>query len=285
MEFSKPNAASRPNCSVANLRKERIWSVLEPSKEGDAVSRWFDFAILILILISTLAIVLESVESLQIRYGSIFKTLELILVSVFTAEYLARTWACTADARFRRPVIGRLRHAAQPLMIFDLLAIAPFFLLAVGIDLRFVRVLRSFRVLRLAKLTRYSSAVRLMGKVIRRSWDELAVTVFVISIFIVLASILIHAAEHQAQPKVFSDVPSSMWWAVVTLTTVGYGDAYPITAIGKVIAGFIAILGIGLLALPTAILGSAFVEELSAAKRKRKASSCPHCGKSIDHDH
>ena len=175
-------------------------------------------------------------------------------------------------------------------MIIDLLAIAPFFLMAAGVDFRFVRVLRAFRVLRLAKLTRYSKALQLMGRVLRRSWDELAVTIFAIAVLVTLASIVMYSVEHEAQPKKFGDIPSTLWWAVITLTTVGYGDTYPITVAGKCIAGVIALLGVGLLAFPTAILGSAFVKELDAEKHaKEKPSSCPHCGKPIDpgpdHDH
>ena len=260
------------------LSRKRVWEIVEVARGDDVASRVFDAVIICLILASTAAIVLESVAGVRERYQLAFDVFEWISVSVFTIEYVARLWACPVDERFRHPVWGRLRFASRPLLMIDLLAIAPFFMLSAGLDLRFVRVLRAFRVLRIAKLTRYSKALQLMGRVLRRTWDELAVTLFAIAIMLVLASILMYAVEHNAQPEKFADIPTTMWWAVITLTTVGYGDVYPITVLGKCTAALISVLGVGLLALPTAILGAAFVDELAAPKK----AHCPHCGEKLE---
>ncbi len=264
--------------SRAPATQRRAWEVVEVAKGDDRSSRVFDIVILTLIVLSVVAIVLESVDSVRTRFGELFDAFETICVVVFSVEYLTRLWACTADPRYRQAVTGRLRFLITPLAMVDLLAILPYYMGAVGVDLRFVRMLRVFRLFRLAKLVRYTRALQLIGRVFRRSWHELVVTAFVIGVLAIVAACLMYFAEHSAQPEVFPDVPSTMWWAVITLTTVGYGDAFPITPLGKILAAAIALLGVGLLALPTAILGSAFVEELS-----ERRATCPHCGKLL-HD-
>jgi voltage-gated potassium channel len=252
---------------------------VEVAAVGDRASRIFDLVILSLILLSTVAVVLESVDSIRTQFELEFAVFELFCVLIFTVEYAVRIWSCVEYERFKRPVRGRLRFALRPMLIIDLIAVAPFFLALVGLDMRFVRLLRVFRILRLGKLARYLDALQLMAKVLRRSWDELAVTLLVISVLLVMSATLMYVVEHESQPEVFSDIPATMWWAIVTLTTVGYGDVYPVTMLGKVLASIIAILGIGILALPTAILGSAFVEELQGSRKKR---SCPHCGEPLE---
>lgn len=264
------------NDQSAPRLQRRTWEIVEVAADDDYWSRVFDVGILALIVLSVVAIVLESVDSLRDRYERTFDLFESACVVLFTAEYALRLWACTADPRYRGALVGRARFAVTPLAVVDLLAILPFYLGAVGVDMRFVRILRVFRLFRLAKLVRYSRALQLIGRVFRRSWNELVVTVFVITVLAIVAACLMYFAEHDTQPAVFPDIPTALWWAVITLTTVGYGDAFPVTALGKLFAGSISILGVGLLALPTAILGSAFVEELDRAEKL-----CPHCGKPI----
>ena len=161
--------------------------------------------------------------------------------------------------------------------LIDLLAILPFFLTFISLDLRFIRTLRLFRLFRVFKFVRYSNSLRLFGKVIKHKKEELIVTATIMFVLVILTSSFIYLAEHEAQPDKFTDIPSSMWWAIVTLTTVGYGDVFPVTPLGKIFAAIIAILGIGMFALPTGILGASFVEEIDKMKAKEKAS-CPHCG-------
>ncbi|MCE5278070.1 MAG: ion transporter [Planctomycetaceae bacterium] len=146
---------------------------------------------------------------------------------------------------YSRPVLGRLRAAASPMMLIDLLAILPFYLPFIDADLRFLRSLRLLRIFRLAKIARYSNALQTLGRVLGNHKVELAATGFVMLILLILSSTLMYYAENDAQPQAFSSVPASMWWAVATMTTVGYGDMCPVTPLGKVLGSFIAILGIG----------------------------------------
>jgi len=163
--------------------------------------------------------------------------------------------------------------------LVDLVAILPFYLPLVLTDLRILRLIRLFRLLRLLKMLRYSESLRIFTDVYRMKKSELAMVFMVILFLLVIASALIFHVEQEAQPEAFSSIPAAMWWGVATLTTVGYGDIYPITPLGKFLGAIIALLGIGLFALPAAILGSGFVGAL-----RRKASSkfyCPHCSEEI----
>lgn len=205
-------------------------------------------------------------------------------MSVFTIEYILRLWTCTADDRFRSPIKGRIRFAATPLALVDLMAILPFYLeiimLIRALDLRFIRALRLFRLFRLFKMGRYSEALKTLGNVLKQKKEELFITVFAILILLITASSLMYFVEKDAQPEAFSSILAAMWWGVSTLTTVGYGDIYPITAIGKFLGALIALLGIGMFALPAGILASGFAEEMQKKRGKRRI--CPHCGKDID---
>ena len=165
--------------------------------------------------------------------------------------------------------------------LVDLAAILPFYLpLFIKLDLRFVRALRLLRLFRIFKMGRYSSALQMLGRVVRAKKEEIFITALVLIMLLVVASGLMYYIEKDAQPKQFSSIPSAMWWGVATLTTVGYGDVYPVTAAGKILSAVIAILGIGLFALPTGILASGFIEELH--KKETGKIICPHCGKEID---
>jgi voltage-gated potassium channel len=255
----------------------RTREILEVAALGDRTSRMFDIAILSLIALNVATLVLATVESIDARLGAFFALVEIVSILIFTAEYLLRVWSATASERFSGAVRGRVRFAATPMALVDLLAILPFWLPFMGIDLRFLRAVRLFRVLRVAKLGRYSTALQTLARVFAAKKEELVVTVSLGGVLLLLASALIYFAENAAQPEVFSSIPAATWWAVATLTTVGYGDVYPITALGRVLGSLVAILGIGMFALPTGILGAAFVDEL----KRSKSTACPHCGQQI----
>ena len=257
------------------LRK-RMWEILDVAREGDSVSRAFDIGILTLIFLNVVAVILGSVASIYDEFSRAFDIFENVSIAVFAVEYLARVWSCTIDPRFSGPVRGRLRFAFSPMALVDLIAILPFFVPYLGLDFRAIRILRLLRILRVAKVWRYYAALQLMGNVFKAKKEELVLTGVVMVLILVLSSTLLFYAESSAQPKVFSSIPAAMWWAVATLTTVGYGDMYPVTAFGKICAGIIEVLGIGMFAIPTGILGAGFVEEIQMRKTKRV---CPHCGK------
>lgn len=239
--------------------------------------RGFGVWLIVLICLNVVAVILGTIEAVAQRIGPALAAFEVFSVVVFTIEYVLRLWSCTADPRFRHPFLGRVRYALTPMALVDLAAILPFYL-PVRADLRFARVLRLMRIFRVLKLARYVRAMELFADVARTKREELVLTTAVLALLLVMAASLIYFAENEAQPEVFSSIPASAWWAVTTLTTVGYGDTYPITPFGRVLGAVVAILGIGLFALPTAILGAGFVQ---AIEQRKTRPSCPHCGKPL----
>ena len=164
-------------------------------------------------------------------------------------------------------------------MLIDLLSFLPFYLPLVGMDLRIIRAVRLFRLFRLFKMGRYSQSLTKLANVIKSKKEELVITLFSGGVLLIIASSLMYFIEREAQPVVFGSIPNAMWWGAVTLTTVGYGDVYPVTLLGKFVGAFIAVLGIGLFALPAGIIASGFASELQ--KQKQKKIICPHFGKDI----
>ena len=260
--------------------RKRTWEILEPARTGDRASRYFDISMLALIFLNVVAVVAGSVTSIRAAHGWLLASFEAGSVAIFTLEYLARLWSCTTDARFRRPAAGRLRLALRPMTVVDLLSILPFYLPFVGVDLRSLRALRLLRVVRVAKIGRYYASLSLITKVFRSKKEELVLTTALMALLLVVSASVLYYCENAVQPDVFSSIPATMWWAVATLTTVGYGDMCPVTLSGRFAASIIAMLGIGMFALPTGILGAGFVEEIQ--KRRQGRLVCPHCGEEVD---
>ncbi|HSU16124.1 ion transporter [Longimicrobium sp.] len=278
VRFADCSPASPRHVALAITRR-RVWEILDPD-DGNATraERAFGAFILALIALNVAAVVLQSVRSLELRFSGAFRAFEVFSVLVFSAEYLARVWSCTEDPRYRGPVRGRLRFALSPMALVDVLAVLPFFAAAGAVDLRVLRAARLFRLVRLLKATRYIAAMRVFRHVLRTKREELVLTTAIMSMLLVVAASVMYFAENEAQPQKFSSIPESMWWAVATLTTVGYGDVYPVTPLGRLAGGCIAILGLGFFALPTAILGAGFVD---AVQMLKAPPVCPHCGKSV----
>lgn len=262
--------------------RQRVHAIVQPAQDGDVLSHTFDLGIMVLIVLNIAGIILESVAELRNGYGIWFWGFEVFSIVVFSVEYILRIWSCVEYPRYSRPLTGRLRYAASFMPAIDLLAVLPFYLPFVGLDLRFIRVVRLMRLFRVLKIGRYSKAMRTLGYVIRAKRGELGMTLFVLCLLLILASTMMYYAETGAQPEAFPHIPAAMWWAVATLTTVGYGDVFPVTVIGKVMGAVIAILGIGMFALPTGILGAGFVEEIQGRSRaENETVVCPHCGSKI----
>lgn len=258
--------------------RKRTWEIVEAAKAGDTASRVFDIAILALIFLNVIAVIVGSVQSVQERWRAFLDVFEIVSVLIFTVEYVARLWSCTVDPEYSGRIRGRLRLALRAMSIIDLLAILPFYLPFLGIDLRSLRVLRLLRILRVAKVGRYYSSLNLIKHVFQSKKEELVLTSALMGLLLVVSSSVLYYCENAVQPDAFSSIPATMWWAVATLTTVGYGDMYPVTLMGKFCASIIAILGIGMFALPTGILGAGFVE---AIQKKKGQHVCPHCGKEL----
>lgn len=260
--------------------KKKIYTILEVASGDDSLSRYFDIFILSLITVNGIAMILETVEILDQQFHAVFWWIEAVSVPIFTVEYVSRLWACTASPKHPHPVYGRISYALKPLSLVDLLAILPFYLTFLNVDLRTIRILRIFRILRLAKLTRYSSAIWTFYRVFSSKKDELIIALTTTAILLVLTSSFIYYAENPYQPDAFSSIPAAMYWGVITLTTVGYGDIVPITGLGKFLGALTGLLGIAIFAIPTGILASGFAEEIK--KRRAPPQMCPHCGKSLD---
>lgn len=242
--------------------RKRAYQILETASGRDGASRIFALCLITLITLNVIAIVLESVNSLSANYRSFFEHFELLSVIVFSVEYVLRVWASVEnqDRNYQHPVRGRLRHMFTPMALIDLIAILPFYLgIFMNLDLRFVRVLR---VLRIFKLTRYFSAIGVLLSVLKEESHSFGAALFILFIILILASGGIYVFEYEAQPRAFGSIPAAMWWAVATLTTVGYGDVTPITSGGKIFGACITIVGIGMVALPAGILASGFSDHL-----------------------
>lgn len=237
--------------------RRRIYEILEVAQSTDGLSRIVDISLIALVAGNVVAVILNSVQELAIRYQDLFDAFEKISVTVFSVELVLRIWIAVETPQ---PEVrgSRLRYIFSPLAIADIVAIIPFYLSAFfSVDLRFLRILR---LLRLFKLTRYSGAFASVTEVIRVNrgalWSALAILMFAI----VVASSAMYIVENKAQPDAFSSIPAAMWWAVVTLTTVGYGDVTPITSLGRFVASVITVLGVGMVALPTSIMASGFLD-------------------------
>lgn len=257
--------------------KKNVHRILNGDSRG-WIGRAVTAALTALIALTVVGFVLETVDAVQDIAGRAFHLFEVVSVVIFSLEYLLRVWACTADPKFSHPLTGRLRFMASPLLLVDLLAILPFYVGlfgTLGVDLRVLRALRL--VARSSRLGHHSAGIRTLGRVLQAKSNELLTVLAVLIVLLILASALMYYAENSAQPESFSSIPTTAWWGIVTLTTVGYGDMAPITAVGRVIAGVMAILGIGLFALPAGILGSGFMQEVERMKTDQQ-HICPHCG-------
>ncbi len=256
--------------------RNRIYGIIQIAQPGDTASRIFDIGIMFLIALNVIALIAETVESIYQAAPLIFRWFEIISVAIFTAEYMLRIWSCVTNPIYKKTILGRFRFAATPLAVIDILAILPFYLPLFSIDLRFLRIIRFVRVFRIIKFGKYSKAVQVLNRIFRAKSAQLMTTMSIMFILLVTASSFMYYAERNGQPEQFSSIPASMWWGISTLgrfpMTAGCSDMYPITGLGKVIASILAILGIGMFAIPTSILGAGFVEEMQSA------TVCSNCG-------
>lgn len=262
--------------------KKRVYAILEKSGTEEHHNRTFDYFIMSLIILNIVAIILETVKSIATGYYVYFRVIEYFSVAVFTIEYILRFWVCNLTEKYSKPIIGRIKFVLSPFALIDLFAVLPFYLpMLIHLDLRFIRAVRLLRLLRILKIGRYSESVHTLGNVFKRKKEELAITVFIVFILLIIVSSLMYYIENAAQPNQFSSIPAAMWWGICTLTTIGYGDIYPVTMFGKLLGALVAVFGIGMFALPAGILGSGFVEEM---QNKRKKIVCPYCKKEFEHN-
>lgn len=249
--------------------KKKVLKTINKAESKDRKSRYFDLFIMSLIILNVIVIMLETVDEYGSMYPDFFENFENLSVLIFTIEYIVRVWACTAIPKYSHPFWGRMKYMVSLGALVDLIAILPFFLpLVFTMNTLLLRMLRLFRLLRIFKLGRYLTAFQLIVGSITRRKEELVIVLGLIFIMLIISSSMMYYIEHEAQPDVFTSIPATMWWGVATLTTVGYGDVYPITPLGKLLGAFIAILGIGVFALPAGIIANSFEAELNKHRKK-----------------
>jgi voltage-gated potassium channel Kch len=252
--------------------RQKVHALVFPSKFGGELQKIFDIFIGIWVLLSVMAVILESVESIHYILNLQFVILDGVAVGIFSLEYFMRLYACVEEPGHKGSFMGRLKQAKSPATFIDFIAILPFFLevfLHHLLDLRFLRV---FRLSRLLKLTRNSDATDVLFRVIAREWPIMSAASFIMGLLLVLTASLGYLLEHDAQPEKFENIPQSIYWAVITLASVGYGDISPVTPLGRAMTSVLALLGIGIFAIPAALLASAFSDELIKDREALKAN-------------
>lgn len=276
------------------VSKKKVHGLLHPEIVGD--KHWdkiINVFIIVLIALNVIAVILETVTSFHSKYKDFFYYFDLVSVIVFTVEYLLRVWSSNHEEKYKHRIWGRLKYMVSAGALIDLIAILPFFLhlfFGLGIDLREIRILRLLRVLRLFRLTAYTKSAHMIANVFKKRINELAISFVLLIFLLIIASCAIYFAEHlhPENKYKFTSIPATMWWAVVTLTTTGYGDMYPMTYLGKAMSMVIMLSGVALFALPAGIITAGFLEEFRL-NRIKKTHRCPSCGEHIElddhHDH
>jgi len=248
--------------------RQKLYLIVYDSEKNNKLHVIFDFFIIIWVIISVICVVLESISSLAYYFSTVFTLIDTLAVGVFSTEYLMRIYTCVENPRYQHWLKGRLSTAKETANMIDLLSILPFFLetlLGHIFDLRFLRV---FRLMRLLKLMRYSDATKALMTSAKKEWPVMKASIFIMGLLVMLSACLGYVFEHEAQPDKFENIPQSIYWAVITLASVGYGDIVPITPMGRFITIILALLGIGIFAIPAAVLSSSLGEQLRVGREK-----------------
>ena len=242
--------------------RQKVFSLLHATPTSGALHRYVDRLIIWAVLVSVVCIVLETVPAIHSIFQHEFAFLEIATVALFSLEYIGRVYACCETAKYSDPFKGRLRYMMSIPALIDLVSILPYFLgilLHQVIDTRFLRI---FRLTRLLKVTRYTGTLNTLMKAINREKRVLFASAFMMLLLVVLTASLGFELEHDAQPDKFDTIPSAMYWAVITLASVGYGDISPITPLGRAMTVVISLIGIGIFAIPAGLMASAFTDQL-----------------------
>lgn len=257
-----------------SMTRHQLFLILHRPAPGTPFAGIVSFVLSSLIIVNCIAVSLETVKSIHEPYREFFRILEVASACVFLVEYLCRLWVCVEQPQFAAPVMGRVRYALRPLPLLDLLVLLTFF---APVDLRFLRVFRITRLLAVLHFDTFNRSMRAIVDAVARRKNLLVVAVVFMLVAVYCTAALIYFVEHSVQPEKFSSIPETVWWAVVTLTTIGYGDIFPITPLGKALTGAIVLFGIGIFALPTAILTAAILDVGHQAGKV-----CPHCNGELD---
>ncbi len=298
--------------------RARLYALLRPAGEAphaderlERASRRVDVFVVALIALDFVCFVLDSIPEVRARHGALLDAIVTVVLLTFTVEYALRLWTCVEDERFPDSARGRLRYVLTPMALVDLVAILPVLVVVaqlsflaplLPVELGSVRLLRLLRFVRLFKVVRYSSPLQVLVRSLWRIRGELSLVLLAEAIVVLIASVLMYAVEGGGP---FASIPEAMWWAVVTMTTVGYGDLVPQTLLGRAIGTAVMICGVALFAIPTGMIGASFVEEMSSERERRQRLRekrlerarelreqkretwtvvCPHCHAAFDAD-
>lgn len=253
--------------------RQKLFHILHKPSPSNAWARYVNYLLAALIVSNALFVAIETLPNINPAFRPYFYGFEVLSTSIFALEYLARLWVCVEQGRYADPVMGRIRYAMSPLPILDLLVIITFW---TTIDLRFLRVARMVRLLKVLNMAHFEQSLERVAAALNRRKELLIVAVVMMVLCIYASAAILYQVEHSAQPAVFSSIPNTLWWAMTTLTTIGYGDMVPVTPLGKLCAGLVSVFGIGVFALPTAIVTAAIVE---AGASDSGPNVCQHCGK------
>ena len=265
--------------------RKRVFATLEfaaiSGRQG--ISLYVKLGLISVIFLNSVAIIVHTIPEIRNNsfYNQVFQDFEVISVVIFTVEYFLRVWSCVEIPRYKDGWRGRARYIFSFWGLVDFLGIFPFYFSLYTSDFGIIRILRVFRLFRLYRATRYSHALKMIRTVLLETKEELLICFSFIFFTLFISSSVMYYLEHAAQPSRFSSIPATLWWGVITMTTTGYGDMYPITNLGKFFGGIILILGIALFALPTGIIASGFIEQVRRDKG-RKFIKCPHCNGWVD---
>jgi voltage-gated potassium channel len=260
--------------------RQRTYHALEFSARGRrGLSFIANIFLVSVIVINSVAIILHTIPEIRHDdfYESLFQDVEVVSVIIFTIEYWLRIWSCVENPKYPDTLRGRLKYAFSFWGIVDFLGIFPFYFTLLTSDFGIIRILRVFRLFRLFRITRYSHALKLIRDVIAETKEELVLSFAFIMLTLLISSSAMYYIEHDYQSDKFKSIPGSLWWGVITMTTTGYGDVYPITTAGKILGGIVSMLGVALFSLPTGIMAWGFVNHIQKQKSIHK-TRCPHCG-------
>jgi voltage-gated potassium channel len=256
-----------PEASTKSLR-HRLAVIFEDEEPRSALTRAFNMALAVLIVLNVSCVVLESVEEIRRHFARAFDLFEQVATAFFAVEYVCRVWASVDfhHQNYRDPLWGRLRYMRSFFALVDLVAVLPAVIGFFGAgDLR---VLRLLRLLRMLKLVRHSTTFGLLFAVLREEARSISALIFVLLLTVTISGSLMYMLEGEEQPAVFTSIPAAMWWAIETITTVGYGDMVPITAIGRILGGIVSIVGIGTLALFSGLITVGFLDQLKSYREQ-----------------
>lgn len=264
-----------------NSTKGSVYNITREIVLNRTINNVINILCVLLIIINVLKVFLDTFDNIRPFIEPYYFTIDLISIIFFTVEFILRVWTSDSVYKQMSSLYARLKYISSPKSIIDLISLISFYLpLFISGNFQLLRLLRLFRIFSLLKINRYSKSLTVLGNVFKNKGIQLISSFIIVFILMIFASLLMYYVENYTQPETFKNAFSSLWWVVATLTTVGYGDIYPITLSGQIIGIFVSLMGVGLIAIPTGIISVGFIVELNKNNKSEKPKHyCQHCGK------